>query len=235
MASHRPRFSLAALWRPILAVAITAAIFYYMIRPIRAHWADVRGQVGSIEPARFGIAVVMFCAFLLFRAITWRRILTGLGTKLPLPAAVRIWTSSELARYLPGAVSQVIGRAFLVRPFGVTAAISSTSQLLELAAFLLANFALAVSCLIYFGIRQADAHAKPWLIAALVLTPALALLLHPKIFYGLVNRIMARIGKPSLTQRLSGWAFVAVARPTGARAALAKARPCSSSSSRCCT
>lgn len=194
--------------RPVLAVVVTAAIFYYMLRPIRAHWADVRDQVQLIQLDRFALAVGMFILFLFYRAICWRRILIGLGHRLPIPAAVRIWTSSELARYLPGAVSQVIGRAYLVRPYGVSAAVSSTSQLLELAAFLLANFVLAMGCLLWFGVKQADADARPWLIAALVLTPALALLLHPRVFYSLVNRLLVRFGKPALSQRLSGWALL---------------------------
>ena len=46
------------------------------------------------------------------------------------------------------------------------------------------------------------------LMAAICLMPALAILLHPKIFYGLTNRVLARIGKPAIVQRLRGWKLV---------------------------
>jgi hypothetical protein len=35
--------------------------------------------------------------------------------------------------------------------------------------------------------------------------PTLAIVLHPKIFYGLANRILSRIGKPPIVKRLRGW------------------------------
>jgi hypothetical protein len=37
----------------------------------------------------------------------------------------------------------------------------------------------------------------------MLLVPVLMLVLHPRIFYGTANRILARFGKPSLTHRLS--------------------------------
>src|SRR6185436_9096492 len=39
---------------------------------------------------------------------------------------------------------------------------------------------------------------------AMALVPLLAILLHPKIFYGIGNRILARLGKPAITKRLRG-------------------------------
>ena len=47
-------------------------------------------------------------------------------------------------------------------------------------------------------------HARPWLIVALLLVPALGLLLHPKIFYGAAKAILRKLGKPEITKRLGG-------------------------------
>jgi hypothetical protein len=49
-----------------------------------------------------------------------------------------------------------------------------------------------------------DPNARPWLITALALVPGLALVLHPKIFYGAANMILKRLGKPAITKRLRG-------------------------------
>ena len=65
--------------------------------------------------SRVALASVMFSMFLfVFRALAWRRILIGFGHRLPIPAATRIWATSEMARYLPGVIWQVVGRAGLV-------------------------------------------------------------------------------------------------------------------------
>ena len=75
----------------------------------------------------------------------------GLGHELPIAVTTRIWSSSELARYLPGVIWQVVGRVYLIKPYGVSGTVCSTSQVLELTIFLLANVLLAVGCLTWFG------------------------------------------------------------------------------------
>ena len=60
---------------------------------------------------------------------------------------------------------------------------------------------IAGSCLLYFGAKMAP-QARPWLITALVLVPTLAFLLHPRIFYGIVNCVLVKLNKPPITKRL---------------------------------
>jgi hypothetical protein len=93
----------------------------------------------------------------------------------------------------------------MVRPYGVSGSVSSTSQILEIFTFLLANVLMACVCLLYFGVRRdVDGSAHGWLITAMALVPALAFVLHPRIFYTLVNRVLVSIRKPVITQRLDG-------------------------------
>jgi hypothetical protein len=123
---------------------------------------------------------------------------------LPVAAATRIWSLSELARYLPGAVFQVVGRVYLIKPYGVRGSVTSVSQILELAVFLLANVLLAVGCLAYLGVKNLTGPARGWMIVAMTLVPVLLLLLHPSITYGIINWVMKRLGKPDIAHPLSG-------------------------------
>jgi hypothetical protein len=146
----------------------------------------------------------MFASFLLFfRAMAGRRILKAFGYRLPYAPAARIWATSEMARYLPGAIWQVVGRVYLSKPYGVPAAIVTTSQILEVCIFLFANVLIAGCCLLYFGAKMAP-QARPWLYTALVLVPTLGFLLHPKIFYGIANYMLVKLNKPPITRRLRG-------------------------------
>jgi hypothetical protein len=113
-----------------------------------------------------------------------------------------------LARYLPGVIWQVVGRVYLVRPYGVSGSVCGITQILELAIFLLANIFVALACLLYFGIKNLDGAARGWLYVAAALVPALLLLLHTRVFYGIVNGIMQRLGKPRIVQRLRGYMLV---------------------------
>ncbi len=210
-----PRYERTAksIWRTIrpwvsraAAIGITVWIVARMIRPLRDHWPQVREQIAQLAIGRFMLASAMFAAFLLcFRALSWRRVLKGFGYTLPFGATARIWSLSELARYLPGAIWQVIGRVFLSKPYGIPGSIVTTSQILEICIFLFANVLLAGSCLLWFGQEMLhNSDARPWLIAALALVPTLGLLLHPRIFYTAANAIMRRLGKAEIVQRLRG-------------------------------
>lgn len=196
---------LTKIWgRRSIGIVIAAAIFFWMAKPIIRDWPHIRPYIHEINPGRFILAAVMFSVFLfVFRAVVWRLILTGFGHALPSAASLRIWCTSELARYIPGSIMQVIGRAILAKPYGVSGTICSTSQILELATFLLANIIVAVGCLLWFATKL-EPTARPWLIVAICLLPTLGVLLHPKIFYTLTNAVCTRLGKPPIVQRLSG-------------------------------
>jgi hypothetical protein len=189
----------------VIGFLLTAAIFGWMIHKIALHWADVRERADSISIIGFIAAAALFAVFLFaFRAISWRWIIKGFGHKLPVAPAVRIWSTSELARYLPGVIWQVAGRVYLVKPYGVSGTECAASQMLELVIFLLANILVGVGCLVFFGIRHVHGAARVWLFVMAALVPLLGLLLHPKIFYGLLGRVMRRMKKPPLTRRLAG-------------------------------
>lgn len=196
------KYSLPWLKRAI-ALGLTIITFIWIIKPIKRDWPLVREEILQTSVPRFVLASAMFAIFLLvFRVLVWRRILIGLGHKLPLAATIRIWSTSELARYVPGAIWQVWGRAYLARPYGVSGATSSTSQLLELVLFLLANILVAVSCLFYYGWRNMHGLARGWLLALALLIPLLLWLLQPKVFYPAINRVLKRVGKPPIENRL---------------------------------
>lgn len=198
-----------------IGAGLTMLILAMMLKPIIVRWDSVRGHLLATPMQSVVIPgiifSVMFAVFLfVFRALVWRNMLRSFGHDLPLGPATRIWSYSELARYIPGSIFQVIGRAYLLKPWGVSGSVSSTVQVLELTLFLLANVLLAVICLLWFGIKQLEPPAETWLYVAMGLVPLLSLIVHPKVYYTVVNTILGRIGKPLIVQRLSGGRMVAL-------------------------
>jgi glycosyltransferase 2 family protein len=135
-----------------------------------------------------------------FRALAWRRIIGGFGHELPVSTATRIWSMSELARYLPGGVWQFAGRVLLCKPYGISAPVCSASQLLELGVFMLANILVAITCVASAGFRRIPAGERHWLYIALAFVPVLLTLIHPKVFYGLLNGLLRRFRKEPVEQ-----------------------------------
>ncbi len=190
--------------RRILGAIITAAIFVGILHPVFGKWGDVHQRIVDTNLRMFILAAIFFAIFLfVFRAMAWRHIINGFGHQLPMAASVRIWSTSELARYLPGVVWQVIGRVYLVRPYGISTTECSASQVLELTIFLLANILMAVICFVYLGVRNMAPEARPYLYCVMIIAPFLLLILQPKFFYGTLNRFMAAMGKPAIINRLT--------------------------------
>lgn len=186
----------------IIGILITVAVLVWFSRRITDQWSAISDKIQSTSLLRIVIASVMFAIFLLvFRALVWRRLLQEFAHRIPLWPATRIWSTSELARYVPGAIWQVLGRVYLVRPYGINALACSTSQMLELAIFVLANILAGLACLSWFAGRM-DADARPYLYAAAGLAPLFLLLLHPRIFLGVTNWVLRRLKKPAFSFKL---------------------------------
>src|ERR1700730_4569503 len=100
--------------RRFIGISLTLAIFAWIFKPVVLHWPEVRDRIHQTNVFPVLIASLMFSAFLfIFRAMSWRRILIGFGHRLPVAPTVRIWSSSELSRYLPGVIWQVVSRIYL--------------------------------------------------------------------------------------------------------------------------
>jgi hypothetical protein len=200
---------LASLWKKskpwisrFVGLAITTLVLIWFARRLGSQWDVIKPKITATDPWRVVLSSFMFAIFLfVFRALTWRRILIGFGHRLPVAASTRIWATSELARYVPGSILQFVGRALLCQPYGVSAASCSASQILELMIFLLANLFTGLICLPFFG-SHLDPESRPYLLAAAALAPFLLLLLHPKIFYNVINTILTKVGRPPITVRL---------------------------------
>lgn len=187
-----------------LYVVLMAVIFHYMLRPVRGHWDEVSQRIQSYNVWRFFLAAGMFAAFLfLFRALIWLKMLKGFGYRVPLAAGTRIWSTGELARYLPGTIWQVVGRVHLIKPYGVPPAVCSTTQILDIATFLLANIVVGLSCVLWF-FGKAQPEMRPYLWGAIAFVPLLGLGLHPRVFYAIAGRVLSRLGKPAFATRLRG-------------------------------
>jgi hypothetical protein len=173
-----------------------------MFRPVYQHWDKVKEPLSKLNWWYFALGAVMFAMFLfIFRVLSWWWILIKFGHRLPLAPTMRIWSISELARYLPGMIWQVVGRVFLIKPYGVSGSVCSTSQVLELTIFLLANLLVSLTCLIWLGIKT-DRQLRPYFYAVMALVPLLLVFLHPKVFYGVFDWVMRKLRNPVVEHRL---------------------------------
>ncbi|WP_170990867.1 lysylphosphatidylglycerol synthase domain-containing protein [Herbidospora galbida] len=111
----------------------------------------------------------------------WRMLLAGLGTRLSLPVAARVFFLAGITRYLPGGVWPAVAHAAMARPLGAPAA--------RLAGAFVASQGLGVVAGLVVGLV-----ALPWLVAAdplwWALLPLLGAALLPLLAPGLFGRLL---------------------------------------------
>lgn len=191
-------------WLPkILGLIVVPLIFYRLLKPIYENWPKLQPHLQDIRWDLLAVACLMFVVNQYFcRVQLWQGVLHGLGWKMPQAPATRIWVKGELARYIPGGIWQVVGRAYLARPYGLPVAVCSISQVLEFTMNLLAAAIVAVTTLFIAGSQVSD-EARNYLFVALALLPLLLLVLVPRVFHPVFNFMLRKLGKPELDRRLS--------------------------------
>jgi hypothetical protein len=209
--SEHSRARVQMLWagaRPwvvrITAVVVTATLFYFVIQPTVQNWRAVEPSINRIRPIDFLIAVGLFALCLvLYRVSSWAMIVRAFGQPLAPAAAARVWSTSELARYLPGSPKPMSVRVQLSRLLNVPIDAATSSFVLESAIFFLANFAVGISALLCYGIRNASGDLRWWMIGALAIFPLLVLLsLHPRVFYRFIDRFLEAVGRAPVERKL---------------------------------
>lgn len=105
----------------VLQGALAAVVIAFVGRAVWRHWSEFRAldfpldlHAGWIASAG-GIVLVTYALLV----AAWRSVIVGWDERLPYGAAARIWTVSNLGRYLPGKVWSVAGLAVLAQRQGV--------------------------------------------------------------------------------------------------------------------
>lgn len=190
-------------------LALTALVTWFILRAVGLNLQDFRSlDLSTIRP-RWGL-LLLSCGVLLvaylFSASLWGLMVRELGgPAVGGRAALRVFFTANLGRYLPGKVWQLAGMAYLARREGVTAATATTAALLGQA------FSLAGAALVGLGVLLGhgwggggafqDSVAMGFLVflVVLVVPPVLRPILRT-----LVTRVVGSLPAPSWPDRAFG-------------------------------
>lgn len=109
-------------------VAVAAAVAYALVR----EWGPLTAAASAARP-RWGL-LALACALVLGNYAllieAWRRVLAGWGERLPFWEGARIWSISNLGRYIPGKVWQMGSMAVMAQAQDVSGVAAAGSALL---------------------------------------------------------------------------------------------------------
>lgn len=130
----------------VVQVALAAIVIALVARKIIAEWGAVTLALDEARPnwlalAASGLVVIATYAVLIE---TWRVVLRGWQHEIPFLDAARIWTISNLGKYLPGKVWSITALAVMSREYGVSAAEGATASVLVTLINTIVGFAVAI-------------------------------------------------------------------------------------------
>ena len=108
--------------------------------------SELRDQPLHSTP-RWGLIALSGAVFLLAHAVlveTWRTVLSCWGEQLPFWSAARVWSVSNLARYVPGKIWQIGAMGAMARELHVSPLAASGSALLGTLVNIIAGFVVAL-------------------------------------------------------------------------------------------
>lgn len=135
------------LLRTLAGYGLALAALIFTARSIGTNWSTL-AKMGNSLPLQtiMTTALLILCHTLLNRA-AFTQLGQAMGTGMTPTSLQRIWGQSLLAKYIPGGVWQIVGRAVLMKKYGVrhsqAVAVGLTEQLISLTTcILLATSAL---------------------------------------------------------------------------------------------
>lgn len=185
--------------RLAIQVGIAVVIFGFLVLTVVNQWSEIQDKgvhfhVLWLIPAFFFLGL-----FYALSALGWDLILRFLGYRLGIGRAQVAWGQPLLARYVPGSVLYVLGRVLLSERAGVKRRVTIASMVYEQA--ISATSAIAFAA--YFLIDHPDLQGQPLRWAVLLVLPVAIVLLHPRVFGPLANRVLRAFGREPLPEVIS--------------------------------
>jgi uncharacterized membrane protein YbhN (UPF0104 family) len=138
--TERSRFARYAARAAQIAIALAALTFAF--RALRTQWTGSSVQLGQVQPDWAWIAAsgVLFLATYAVLIEVWREVVRTWGSRLDYWSAARIWTVSNLGRYVPGKLWQIGAMGVMAQRAGVSAIAATGSAILNVVVNLVAGF-----------------------------------------------------------------------------------------------
>ncbi len=173
-----PRRALARVlrWLALTVVAVFAVAF------VADRWQEILEAFARLRWEAIATSAAFVVLGLLASVCSWRAVLGGLGSTLPVLASGRVYFLGQLGKYVPGSVWPVLAQAELSKEYGVPRARSASAALTNLLVSAVVGTVVAAGAL---ASSSADALRTYWWL--LPVGAAGAVVLVPAVF----NRILA--------------------------------------------
>lgn len=181
--------------RRLIRAGLVVIALVFVALAIRSRGHEIADSLGRLSIGTVALAFAAALGGLVAAAQSWRTLLAGLGSPLPVAVGGRVYLLAQLGKYLPGSLWPMLAQAELGRDHGVPRARSAVAAIAVLVVSLVTGAVVAVGGLAFSATGAVRTY---WYLG---LVPLLGLVaLSPPVLsrlLALAFRILRRPGAPT--------------------------------------
>lgn len=162
--------------RAAAGTVLSVALLLFIGRGVWRNAAAIRDLDWQLRLLPLAAAFLLLLAAYVVYFVQWRAILRDLGQRVDLATGFRIWTLSQIGKYVPGKIWAAVGRVVLLRRAGIDPFRGALSVVLELALLVASGLVFSALTLPWWEGRVLRAAAAEIAPAGTILTLGLAAL-----------------------------------------------------------
>lgn len=112
-------------------ILLAIAILGFMIKEFVQNWQDIRPYLENANVGVLGIAIGLYAIAFLATGYNWAYLLWRMDSRIGRREYLHIHMVSALARYIPGGIWNIVGKAYLCTEKGVEKSATTASMILE--------------------------------------------------------------------------------------------------------
>lgn len=193
--------------RPVALVIVLTFAMLFVID----NWTGIRTGMARLEPGALSEALVAILAGLFAAMLSWRAVLAGMGSPLPVLAASRVYFLGQLGKYIPGSVWPILAQAELSREYGVPRARAGFAAMTQMIVGLVVG---VVAAGVSLAASSGAAMSRYWWLVFVVVGGGVALV--PSVLNRLIHISSSLVRRPITTaERITGRAVLISAAWSG--------------------
>lgn len=192
----------------LLRLLLTLAIIYLLGRQLAHNWPQVVEYNWQIDFLLLPLSIVVQLLMFLLYSKIWCVILEGFGHTVSLPHGFKISYMTNMGRYLPGRIWQVLGMLYLCRKRNIPQSVAFASWGIMLLFSLIASFLAGLIAIFLYpeiisGTLAEFAGPSLYVFAAFALGISLFFILKPNQALGIYNWGLKKIGRTPIEVNIS--------------------------------
>ncbi len=191
--------------RWLRAAFILVAIAFAALA-LASQWEEVRDRIDRLSLGHVSLAAAFAVGSLMASFLAWRETLAGLGDRLSIPVAARIFYVGQLAKFVPGSIWSIVGQVELAHAHGVRRQRTATAGIVVLLISLTMALVLGVLAVPALLAAESGLYA-----AGVLLLVPLGIVLHPAVLSWCIATGLRILRRPPPETSLTGSAIRRVA------------------------